>query len=30
MVTVNLMEGNVIQINGGIVIDVDVTVKNIM
>ena len=30
MVNVNLMEGNLIQINGGIVIDVDVTVKNIM
>ena len=28
-VNVNLMEENVIQINGGIVIDVNVSVKNI-
>ena len=29
-VNVNLMEENVIQINGGIMINVDVSVKNIM
>ena len=29
-VNVNLMEGNVIQINSGITINVDVSVKNVM
>ena len=30
IVNVNLMEENVIQINGGITIDVDVNVKNVI